>query len=134
MSAKEWVLANKIKSGTGALLGIAGVLMLVVNTVTWAGEVEQSLQDDMDQKLAEATLIERGRQQVIHSTQKAAHDYDFYSMRLEQAEAEWAQVARGFVWCHFRFRRPRKRPEARPWPLQPLPQLFPFLSLKIESA
>ncbi len=91
-TAKEWVVANKVKTGLGLIASLAAVIVMPVSLVAWsAGQTADQIKD--------AALIEQGRQEVIHSAQskaisvvQAKHNYDFYEIRVEQAEEELIQL------------------------------------------
>lgn len=92
VDAKAWVLANKVKTGLSAITALAAVVILPVSFVAWAeGQTEEQIRD--------AALVQQGREEVIHSTQnkaiadtQAKHDYDFFDLRIEQAEEELIQL------------------------------------------
>ena len=88
MGAKEWAMANKAKSVLGLVISLSTVVMLPIGAYTWAQEQREEVEAAAERKIAEAALITQGREQVIHSTQKATHDYDFYELRSAQAEEE----------------------------------------------
>ena len=77
----EWSMTKKVSAFTGAILGVAAVIGLIVNTLAWAEDLAETKAKEAEQRM-------QGREEVIHSTQKATHDYDFYSIRESYAEAE----------------------------------------------
>jgi len=91
-TAKEWVLANKVKTGLSLIAALAAVVVLPISFVTWA-------EGQTKEQIKEAALIEQGREEAIHSSQakaiavvQAKHDYDFYEIRGAQAEEELIQL------------------------------------------
>jgi hypothetical protein len=77
MKSTEWVMANKVKTGLGLVAAVAGVVVLPLKIQAWAEEIAK-----------EEALRAEGREQVIHSKQMATHQYDFYSLRVEEAEED----------------------------------------------
>lgn len=85
MDAAAWVMANKVKTGLGLIAALAAVVVLPISFVAWA-------EDLAEQKAREAELRMQGREEVIHSTQAATHNYDFYAVRAAQAEQELIEL------------------------------------------
>ena len=85
MSAAEWAMANKAKTGLGLIGALAAVVVLPVSFVAWAEE--QTAQQIKDQ-----ALIQQGREEAAHSVIASTHQYDFAAIRGEQAEAELIEL------------------------------------------
>lgn len=92
MGAKEWVTINKWKTGLGVIAALAAVVVLPISFVAWAEE-------QTEEAIREAALVEQGREEAIHSVQaealrdqQARHDYDFYEIRVAQAEERLIQL------------------------------------------
>jgi hypothetical protein len=88
MTATEWALANKVKTGLGVVAALAAVVVLPVSFVAWA-------EGQTAEQIREAELIQQGRveaaatvQAQAAATQAAKHDYDFYDIRAAIAEQE----------------------------------------------
>lgn len=77
MTATEWVLANKVKTALGLVAAIAAVVVLPLKIQAWAEEIAQ-----------EEVLKQQGRQEVIDSRQNATENYNFYLLRVEEAEED----------------------------------------------
>lgn len=77
MSAQEWIMANKIKTGLGLILTLAGVVVLPLKFEAWAQELAR-----------DEVLKAQGAEEAIHSRQEATHRYDFYTLRAEEAEED----------------------------------------------
>lgn len=77
MSATEWVMANKIKTALGLVASVAAVVVLPLKVQAWAEEIAR-----------EEALRAEGREQIIHGRQQAVHQYDFYTLRVEDAEED----------------------------------------------
>lgn len=73
----EWVMANKVKTVLGLVVAVAGVVVLPLKIQAWAEEIAK-----------EEALRAEGREEVIHSKQMATHQYDFYSLRVEDTEED----------------------------------------------
>ncbi len=73
---KHWKVIAGIASGVAA---IAAVIVLPVKTVAWAEGL-------IDNKVLQSEIRQEAREEVIHGSLKAAHDFDFYTVRLEEAE------------------------------------------------
>ena len=92
MSAKDWVVANKVKTGLGIVAGLAAVIVLPVSFVAWA-------EDQTANQIYEAGLVQQGRVEAVQTVQarelknaSAKHDYDFYEIRAQQAEEQLVQL------------------------------------------
>ncbi len=88
MSAKEWVLANKVRTGLGIVAALAGIVVLPISFVTWA-------ENQTAEQVKDSALIQQGKLEAVQSQasrelakQSAKHDYDFYDVRIQQAEEE----------------------------------------------
>ena len=77
MTATEWVMANKVKTVLSLIAALAAVVVLPLKIQAWAEEIAR-----------EEALRAEGREQVIHSRQEAVHRYDFYTLRVEEAEED----------------------------------------------
>ncbi len=75
---KHWKVIAGIASGIAA---IAAVVVLPIKTVAWAENL-------MDDKVLQSEIKQEAREEVIHGSLKAAHDFDFYTVRLEEAEED----------------------------------------------
>ena len=91
-TTRQWLVANKIKTALGLVAALAAVVVMPVSYVTWASA-------QTAEQIKEAGLIQQGREDVIHSAQnkaledqRARHDYDFYEIRVAQAEEELIQL------------------------------------------
>lgn len=92
MNAKDWVVANKVKTGLGIVAGLAAVIALPVSFVSWA-------EGQTANQIHEAGLIQQGRVEAVQTVQarelqkqSAKHDYDFYEIRALQAEEQLFQL------------------------------------------
>ena len=83
--ARAWVVANKVKTGLSLVAALASVIVLPISFVAWSAE-------QTAEQIREAELIREGREEVIHSAQKATHDYDFYDLRAAQAERDLIEL------------------------------------------
>ena len=91
-TAKEWVVANKVKTGFSLIAAVVAVVILPVSFVAWSA-------DQTAEQIRDAALVEQGREEAIHSAQnraiadtQAKHDYDFFDIRVAQAEEELIQL------------------------------------------
>ncbi len=87
-AAKEWVLANKVKTGLSILAAMIPLVVAPVSFVAWSAE-QTAVQ------IRESELIQQGRSEAVQTQQSqelakqsAKHDYDFYDVRAMQAEQE----------------------------------------------
>lgn len=85
MSATEWVLANKIKTGLGLIAALAAVVVLPVQVVAWA-------EDLTAQKVRELEIAQQAKEEVIHGVMRAKHDYDFYSREVMETEEDLIEL------------------------------------------
>lgn len=85
MDAAAWVMANKVKTAISTVVALAAFVVLPVQLVAWA-------EDLAEQKAREAELRMEGRVDALSSTTKAAHDYDFFDVRQQQAESELIEL------------------------------------------
>jgi len=98
---KHWKAISIIAGGIAAL---STVVVLPIRTVAWA-------EDLVDDKVLQSEIRQEAREEVIHGALKAAHDFDFYSVQLEEAEEDLIefeqQVAEGVVLTPTQTRRMR---------------------------
>lgn len=112
--AGEWSMAKKIKAGTGAVLGLVGIVTLGFNAATWAEDKEQELKANMAAQIQNESLIQQGRAEVIHSAIRNKHAYDFYGQEANAAEEDLQeleqQVAEGVTLLPSQIRKMNKLP------------------------
>lgn len=92
-------MANKIRAGTGAIVGVVAVVMLVVNATTWAQVQKEEIMAETTAQIQAEVLIQQGRAEAVQTSQaremqkqSAKHDYDFYEIRGMQAEEQLVQL------------------------------------------
>ena len=81
MTAAEWAMANKVKTGLGLIAALAAVVVLPVSFVTWAEE-------QTAEQIKEQALIQQGREEAAHSVLASTHQYETASIREQLAEQE----------------------------------------------
>ena len=81
MSAADWALANKVKTGLGVVAALAAVVVLPISFVAWA-------EGQTAEQVKEQALIQQGREEAAHSVIASTHQYDFADLRGAQAEAD----------------------------------------------
>jgi hypothetical protein len=84
-TAKEWALANKVKTGLGLVSALAAVVILPVSFVSWAEE-------QTAEQVREQALIQQGREEAAHSVLANTQKYDTADIRLKLAEAELIEL------------------------------------------
>ena len=84
-TTKEWVLANKVKTGLGLIASLAAVVVLPVSFVAWAEE-------QTAEAIKEQALIQQGREEVAHSSIVNTHQYDMAAMREQNAEEQLIEL------------------------------------------
>ena len=108
-------MANKIQAGTGALLGLVGIVTLGFNAATWAEDERKDITAEITKQIQDKYLIEQGRAQVIHSSIRNKHAYDFYTQEAEDAEEDLVeleqQVAEGVELLPYQIRKMKKLEE-----------------------
>lgn len=85
MTATEWAMANKVKTGLGLVAALAAVVVLPVSFVTWAEE-------QTAEQIKEQALIQQGREEAAHSALANTQKYDTASIREQLAESELIEL------------------------------------------
>ena len=87
MTAAEWAMANKVKTGLGLIAALAAVVVLPVSFVTWAEE-------QTAEQIREQALIQQGREEAAQSVLASTQQYDSASIREQLAEQELIELER----------------------------------------
>ena len=87
MTATEWAMANKVKTGLGLIAALAAVVVLPVSFVAWAEE-------QTAEQIREQALIQQGREEAAHSVLASTQQYDSASIREQLAEQELIELER----------------------------------------
>ena len=70
-------MANKVKTGLSLIAALAAIVVLPLQVQAWAEDIAR-----------EQVLVAQGRQEVIDSRQNATEQYNFYTLRVEEAEED----------------------------------------------
>jgi len=79
MDAKEWVMANKIKTGASLIAALASVIVIPISFVAWAEGISE-------QDVRESEIRQDAKSEVIYGAIRAKHDLDRAKDAVDDAE------------------------------------------------
>ena len=85
MSAKEWAMANKVKTVSGLVVTLAALVLLPISFVAWA-------EDQTAEQVRESEIKQNARAEVIYDSIRNKHAYDFYAQEAEDAEEDLVEL------------------------------------------
>lgn len=79
MTAKDWVMANKIKTAASLVVSLVAVILLPISFVAWAEDLSA-------QQVKESEIRQEAKASVIHSDLRAMHNLDEAKRNVADAE------------------------------------------------